>query len=95
MASRNNVTKLRIKIPESECTDTHMEYLKRKAPRPWVVLKHSETGRCFLYNPRTRKATYNIDECEPNLNIGLCSIMGGKKNIRKTRKKIRRNRRHY
>ena len=56
---RNNISKLRIKIPTGECSLEHMKYLQKKLPWNWVVCRSTTTGKCYFYNVFTEESTFD------------------------------------
>jgi hypothetical protein len=80
-----NVKTLRIRKPD-ECSDSRIAYYKKKLPFGWKVKKNSTTGECYFYNEDTIEITYNINDIPKN---SVCSVMGGKRNTRKLRRKRR------
>lgn len=57
---RNNVSKLRIRIPNGSCSFERMAYLQKRLPYGWVVEKSRSTGECYFFNLETGESTYEF-----------------------------------
>ena len=87
--NRNNVTKLRIRQPVL-CSDERLAYYRRKLGffSSWHVMRDKYTGECYFINPTYGTRTNNIEECVSS--PGLCPIMGGKRTLKKKKRKPKR-----
>lgn len=82
--TRNNVSKLTIKIPNGICSDDHMAYLQKKLPYGWTVKRSKSTGKCYFYNRFTNMSTYDLPNNTPNSG-------GSRKKTRRRRLSNRKN----
>ena len=80
--TRNNVSKLKIKIPADGCSDEHIAYLQSKLPAGWVVQVSFSTGRCYFLNIATKETTYDF----PN--------SGGSRKSRRRHRRHRKSMKH-